>query len=196
MPVTKKLKIDWVKTDNNPFGIKDFYLPKENRKSIATSSKAIIFGAKCQKVCSNVIELIPEITIDPNTGRGSSMRNIDGFRYINVYVIGERLNSTLQKGFTLQHSFSVNPFVLGVGVVGETRHFFNFDNYYNKDQYEKGLVNIANSYESSLGGLTHIGGVDYTHLLRIPVVGPYVRASVMNKDSVKRKVKVVAYLTT
>ncbi len=196
MSAKNKSKTEWIKTDSNPFGIEKFYLPKENKKSIAASSKAIIFGAKCQKVCSKVIELLPEVMIDPNSGRGSSMTNIDGFRYINAYVIGERLNSTLQKGFTLNLSFSVNPFVLGVGVVGETRHFFNFDNYYNKEEYEKKLVHIANSYEQTTGGLTHIGGVDYSHLLRIPVVGPYVRASVMNRDSIKRKVKVVAYLTT
>lgn len=192
----KAAAIKWVKSDNNPFGIDNFYLPQEDKLSIAKFSKAAVFGPNCQKACTKVIELLPEMIIDPNAGRGFSMININGYRYINAYVIGERLNSTSQKGFTLQLSFSVNPFVLGVGVVGETSHFFNFDNYYNKEEREKKLVHIANSYESSLGGLTHIGGVDYTHLLRIPVIGPYVRASVMNRDSIKRKVKVVAYLTT
>lgn len=91
MSAKNKSKIEWEKSDSNPFGIENFYLPKENKKSIAASSNALIFGAKCQKVCSKVIELLPEVTIDPNSGRGSSMTNIDGFRYINAYVIGERL---------------------------------------------------------------------------------------------------------
>jgi hypothetical protein len=196
MPTKPTTAIEWVKTQSNPFGEGNFYLPKEDKKTITNFSKAAIFGTKCQKVCTSVIELLPETVIDPGSGRGYFMINIDGYRFINAYVIGERLNSTTQKGFSLQLSFSVNNFLLGVGVVGETSHFFNFDNYYNKEEYEKKIVHIGNSYETSLGGLTHIGGVDYTHLLRMPVVGPYVRASVMNRDSSKRKVKVVAYLTT
>jgi hypothetical protein len=51
------------------------------------------------------------------------MINVDGFRHINAYVVSDRLNSTSQRGFSLEISFSLNPFVHGVGVVGETRYF-------------------------------------------------------------------------
>lgn len=195
MSTKNNSKIEWIKSNNNPFGIENFYLPKENKKLIAKFSKAAVFNPKCQKVCSKVIELLPETTIEPNTGRGSFMINIDGFRYINVYIIGERLTHSDQKGFSLRLSFSVNPFVPEVGVVGETNRFFNFDNYYNNSEYEKKLIHLSNTYETS-PGYTHIGGVDNTYMVRVPVMGSYVRAAALNNDSAARKVKVMAYLNT
>ncbi|MEN9550025.1 MAG: hypothetical protein RIR12_2616 [Bacteroidota bacterium] len=195
--MSKKNKPDtnWIKFENNCFGHDDFYIPQESKKKEVKLTKALVIDTKCQKVCSRIIELLPETTVEPNTGRGSSMINIDGFRYINVYVIGERVTHSDQKGFSLRLSFSVNPFVLEVGVVGETHRFFNFDTYYNKDEYEKKLNHISNSYETS-PGYTHLGGVDNTYMVRVPVMGAYVRVGAINNDSMARKVKVAAYLTT
>jgi hypothetical protein len=48
----------------------------------------------------------------------------------------------------------------------------------------------------STGGLPWIGGQNLAQILRVPVMGPYVRASVFNKDSQKRSARVVAYATT
>lgn len=169
--------------------------PKKIIKSIAKLSKAAVFNPKCQKVYSKVIELLPETTIKPNTGRCSFMVNIDVFRYSKVYLIGERLTSSTQKGFSFRLSFSVNPFVLGVGMVGETNRFFNFDTYYNKDEYVKKLTQISITYETSPGYSLH-GGVDNRYMVRMPVMGSYVRAAALNNDSAARRVKVMAYLTT
>jgi hypothetical protein len=47
-----------------------------------------------------------------------------------------------------------------------------------------------------MGGLPWYGGTDLTHILRVPVMGPYVRASVFNEDDTTRKVEVKAYLST
>lgn len=196
MPSTKNPAIEWVKTNrfNNPDI--NFFLPKEDKKLISKLLKPTIFGKDCQKVCSKVIELLLSTLIEPQSGAGYFMINVDGFRYVNAYVISDALNSSLQRGFTLQLSFSVNDFVYGVGVIGETSHFFNFDNYYNTTEYEKRLIHIGTSDQTSLGGLTQIGGVDYTHVLRIPIIGPFVRAIAINLDDSARRVGVKAYLTT
>lgn len=195
MSTKNKTKTEWIKADNNLFGLDNFYIPKETKKAAEKIKKGLIVDNKCCKACSKIIELLPEMTINPNAGRGSFMINIDGYRYINVYVIGERLISSLQKGFSLRLSFSVNPFVPGVGVVGETNRVFNFDNYYNKDEYEKKLIHLANTYETSVG-VIHLGGVDNTYAVRLPVMGPYVRAGAINNDDTPKKVKIIAYLTT
>jgi hypothetical protein len=52
------------------------------------------------------------------------MINVDGYRIINAYVISDALNSTNQRGFTLELSFALNDFVYGGGVIGETSYFF------------------------------------------------------------------------
>jgi len=124
------------------------------------------------------------------------MINIDGFRMINAYVISDRLSSTTQRGFTLELSFSLNPFVSGVGVVGESSFFFNFDSYFEPGTLSHRLAECQTSDLTTSGGLPRLGGVDLTHILRTPVMGPYVRASVFNQDSVARNVEVSAYLLT
>jgi hypothetical protein len=96
----------------------------------------------------------------------------------------------------LEISFALNGFVPNVGVVGESRYFFNFDNYYNSTEYSKKIIYCETSDLTSTGGVPHIGGVDLTHILRVPVMGPFVRASVINNDEEERSVEVRAYLTT
>ena len=196
MPKTKNLKIDWVKASRLNRLNMPFFVPKENKTRIAELLKPVVFGTGCQKVCTKIIDLLPATNVEGHTGVGYNMINVDGFRYLNAYVISDALNSTTRRGFSLEISFSVNDFVYGVGVVGETSHFFNFDTYYNTGEYDKRTVHTGTSDQTSLGGLSHIGGVDYTHLLRIPVMGPYIRASVFNEDSADREVTVKAYLTT
>jgi hypothetical protein len=114
----------------------DYFLPKENKKLSQELLRPQAIEEGCQKVCSTIITLLPKRTIQSNTGVGYFMINVDGYRFINAYVISTALNSTIQKGFTLQISFSINDFVPGVGVVGETSYFFNFDNYYNTESRE------------------------------------------------------------
>ncbi|MNU50428.1 hypothetical protein D3C71_393930 [compost metagenome] len=196
MPKTKNLKTSWVKNVKLNHPDTNFFLPKDDKKLISELLKPHVFKTDCQKTCTKVIDLLPSTLVEANTGVGYHMINVDGFRYLNAYVISDPLNSTSKRGFTLEISFSVNDFVYGVGVVGETSHFFNFDNYYNSSENDKKLVHIGTSDLTSLGGLTQIGGVDYTHLLRIPVMGPFIRASVFNKDNTDREVTVKAYLTT
>jgi len=193
---TRISKTAWVKSNDQPEPGIDFYNPKADRALMEKLALPSIFDTKCQKVCSKTIDLLPQTTLDPATGKGWHMVNVDGFRYLNVYVIADSINSSARRGCDFKLSFSVNDFVYGTGVVGETSYFFNFEDYYNTAENYKRLVNIGSTYTTTGGGLTQIGGVDYTYLVRIPVMGPYVRATAMNRDSIKRTVSIKAYLTT
>ncbi len=173
-----------------------YFLLEPDRPTVTRLLKPFLFPRTCDRPCTRVITLLPKTTVAPQTGIGYQMTNIDGFRAINAYVICDPLNSTNQRGFTLELSFSVNPFVYGVGVIGEARYSFNFENYYDPANVTHGTVHCETNDLTSTGGLPHIGGVDLTHILRAPVMGPYVRASVFNEGSTPRGVEVSAYLTT
>lgn len=151
---------------------------------------------QCERPCTKIMTLLPKTNIDGHTGVGYQMINIDGYRTINAYVISDRLTSTLQRGFTLELSFSLNPFVYGMGVVGETSSFFNFDSYFEPGTSSHRLARCETNDLTTTGGLPRIGGVDLTHILRAPVMGPYVRASVFNEDGAARSAQVSAYLST
>jgi hypothetical protein len=174
----------------------NYYLPKEDKKLIAELAKKPTLLKECERPCTNVITLFPKDTVNGHSGKGYHMINIDGYRTINAYVISDALNSSTQRGFTLELSFSINNFVYGVGVIGETSHFFNFDSYFDPGKSSHGTLRCETSDLTTAGGLPWIGGTDLTHILRIPVVGPYVRASVFNEDGTAHKVEVKAYLST
>lgn len=173
------------------------YFLLEPNKSIADALlKPPVFDKTCAKACTKVINLLPKTNVAGHTGVGYQMINIDGYRTINAYVISDHLNSTSQRGFTLELSFSLHPFVYGVGVVGETSFFFNFDSYFEPGTLSHRTARCETSDLTTTGGLPRIGGVDLTHILRAPVMGPYVRASVFNEDGTARNVEVTAYLST
>lgn len=174
----------------------NYLLPKENKKLMRKLSKAQILSPTCPKICTKIITLLPKMSIQPHWGFGYYVINVDGYRYINAYIISDALSSSNQRGFELEISFALNDFVIGVGVKGETRCFFNFDNYYNITEPAKRTIICATSDLTSLGGVPQIGGVDLTHILRVPVMGPYVRASAFNVGETERSVEVKAYLTT
>jgi hypothetical protein len=173
-----------------------YYLPKENKRLIKKLAKKPAFPKLCERPCTKVMTLFPKDSVNGHTGKGYHMINIDGYRTINAYVISDPLNSTTQRGFTLELSFSVNDFVYGVGVIGETSHFFNFDSYFDPGNSSHGTLRIETSDLTTTGALPWIGGTDLTHILRVPVLGPYVRASVFNEDDTTRQVEVKAYLST
>lgn len=174
----------------------DYFLLEPSKTTINELLKPPVFDKVCDKACTKVISLLPKTNVAGHTGVGYQMINIDGYRTINAYVISDRLNSTTQRGFTLELSFSLNPFVYGVGVVGETSFFFNFDSYFEPGTLTHRTARCETSDLTTVGGLPRIGGVDLTHILRAPVMGSYVRASVFNEDGTARNVEVSAYLST
>ncbi|MGE5602112.1 MAG: hypothetical protein ACM30E_03620 [Nitrososphaerales archaeon] len=174
----------------------DYFLLEPSEATVKELLKPPVFDRVCDKACTKVIKLLPRTSVAGHTGVGFQMINIDGYRTINAYVISERLLSTTQRGFTLELSFSLNPFVAGVGVIGETSFFFNFDSYFEPGTLSHRTARCETSDLTTVGGLPRIGGVDLTHILRAPVMGPYVRASVFNEDGTARNVEVAAYLST
>lgn len=174
----------------------EYYLPKENKKLMSQLAVRPTFPKTCERPCTKVITLFPEDTVDGHCGKGYFMINIDGYRFINAYVMSDSLNSTTQRGFTLELSFSINDFVYGVGVIGESSYFFNFDSYFDPGSSSHRTLRCETNDLTTTGGLPWIGGTDLTHILRVPVMGPYVRASVFNEDNNPRKVEVKAYLST
>lgn len=175
---------------------RQFLLPAYDKATAALLAKPFFFPKICSRPCTSVITLLSKTTVQPSSGIGSFMINIDGFRTINAYVIGERLLSSTERGFTLEPSFAPTGFVPGIGVVGETSHFFNFDTYFNAGAASQPLIHLQTSDLTSSGGVPQLGGVDLTHILRAPVLGPFVRASVFNEGDTARAVEVRAYLST
>ena len=173
-----------------------YYMIEPESRVVRQLAKAPVLSKTCSKPCTKVITLLPKTNIAGHTGVGYYVINIDGFRSINAYVISDSLNSTSQRGFSLALSFALNPFVPNVGVVGESSWFFNFDNYYDSSTPSHRTIRCETNDLTSTGGLPWIGGVDLTHILRVPVMGPYVRASAFNEDVTARNVEVSAYLST
>lgn len=194
--VSAKIQQQLVKSSHPTRPDWSYFLIEPERRVINQLTKAHIFAKTCERPCTKVITLLPKTNVASQTGVGYQMINIDGFRWINAYVISDRLTSTSQRGFTLELSFSLNPFVYGVGVVGESSYFFNFDSYFDPSTGSHKTIRCETNDLTSTGGLPRIGGVDLTHILRVPVMGPFVRASAFNEDGTARNVEVKAYLST
>jgi hypothetical protein len=175
---------------------RDYYLIHTEKGVVDELAKAQVFSKTCERPCTKILTLLPKTNVPGHSGVGYQMINIDGYRTINAYVIADPLNSSNQRGFTLELSFSLNPFVYGVGVVGETSFFFNFDNYFEPGTLTHRTARCETGDLTTVGGLPWIGGIDQAHILRSPVMGPYVRASVFNEDGQSRNVEVRAYLST
>jgi len=189
-----------VKTTHPAWPDREYYVLEPERKVITELMKAPVFLKTCDRPCTKIMTLLPKTSISGHAGVGYQMINVDGFRWINAYIISDPLSSSTIRGFTLEISFSVNPFVYGVGVRGESSFFFNFDTYYDPTTTEHKTIRCMTSDLVSPGGgliqVPRIGGVDLTHILRVPVMGSYIRASAFNEDTTARSVEVTAYLTT
>ncbi len=192
----KPPQIDFVKTTHPERPDWPYFLPKENKTLMRKFSKKPLFPRLCERPCTAVLPLFPKRLVEGKTGYGYYMINVDGYRTINAYVISDPLNSTSMRGFTLQLSFSLYDFVYGVGVVGETSFYFNGESFFDPGTLTHRLQKCQTSDLTAAGGLPWIGGRDLVHILRAPVMGPYVRASVFNEDRTARNVEVVAYLST
>jgi hypothetical protein len=153
--------------------------------------KPPVFAAGCVKACTTTITLLPKFNVGGKSGVGFPFVNVDGYRIINAFVISDPLKSSTQRGFSLEMSFG-----LDAGGTGETSVFFNFDNYFDPASWKHPTLVCQTSDLLTTGNLPWIGGVCLSHILRVPVMGPYVRASVFNEDSAAHQVQVIGYLST
>lgn len=139
----------------------------------------------CQELCTQVIAFMEGNVIPANTGISiPPYHNIDGFRYINIYVEFEQIKA------------SEAPVSLGVifaldssGFAG-ARCYVNFESNIPSSQ----PVNFINVD----GGGTWHGSPHNksSYVARFPVMGPFVQVFPFNKHTEKRKVSIKAYLTT
>ena len=181
-----------VKTINPRYPDMDFYLPADDAEVMKKLAEPPVFAQGCAKACTNVLTMIPRTLVNPSNGIGSGRYNIDGYRMINAYVISDPLFSTSQRGFRLELSFAI----ASGGGGKETTAVYNFDSYFNPVPYDQPLLHCGTSDRLTTGGLPWIGGVDLVHILRAPVMGPYVSAVVINQDTEAHNVEVQAYLST
>jgi hypothetical protein len=173
-----------------------YFLVDPGPKVVKQLAKPFIIIKTCSKACTKVVSLLPRLTIPGKTGFGFPMVNVDGFRWINAYVICDPILSSANRGFSLELSFALDPFVPGVGTRSETSFHFNLDNWFDPENFNHRTVRSATSDLTSLGGLPKLGGVDLAHVLRVPVIGPFVRGSAFNEDTVTRTAEIRAYLST
>ncbi|HMP75946.1 MAG TPA: hypothetical protein PKE12_06595 [Kiritimatiellia bacterium] len=150
----------------------------------------------CDRPCTAIVQMLPKTLLNPGSGFGQAPVKVDGYRFANLYVISDPVNSSNDRGFTLEVSFACFPFVYGEGVRGETNHMFNFDALGYASGYEAKIMRIKTSDQGVTNQLPRYGGRDLTHILRIPILGPYMRAIASNVGQIARNVEVVAYLMT
>ena len=182
-----------VKTVNPSRPDWNFYLPADDAEVMKKLAEPPVFSQGCVKACTSILTLIPRTLVDVRTGVGSLRFNVDGYRTINVYVISDPLFSTAQSGFTLELSFAIAP---GTGFGNVSSDFYNFESYFNPGTLTQRTLHCATSDLLTTGGLPWLGGVDLVHILRAPVMGPYVRATAYNEDGMAHNVEVQAYLST
>lgn len=169
-----------------------YFLPKEDKKLMNELLRPPLSPKGCQMVCSKAITMLPKTNLEGGHGVGYYFVNVDGYRYINAYIISTQLERADESGFSLEIDFSLDP----VGVVGGTSYFFNFDNYYETADFEKKTIHCSTSYLDSSGILRIGDGYDFTHIMRVPVMGPYARAVAINNGITNSDVEVKAYITT
>ena len=122
------------------------------------------------------------------------MINVDGYSYLNCYLRSDALFSSNQRGFTLEVSFALEG---SSSAYDETSYYFDIEEYYYTSNLEHKLIRIqTNDLLSATGGVPYIGGQNLVHILRTPVLGPYVRVSVFNEDTQTHYARVIAYATT
>lgn len=155
-------------------------------------------GSGCDKPCTKVLTLLPNVLVQPGHGRGSTPIKVDGYRVMNLYVISDPDNSSESRAFTLDVSFAPigTPNEYGLALRGETSSVYNYDSLGNATGTEALHYKLQTSDRGANGMLPHAGGLDLAHILRVPVIGPYARVIALNRGTVAKNVEVVAYLTT
>jgi hypothetical protein len=189
-------KIDREKVERPHLQGLNFYLPKYDARIAKALEKAPKLDLR-NKTSSAAIELFPSIQVEADTAYGYWIINVDGYRYLNCYLISDALLSSGQRGFSLQISFALEPTSIGYPAYGKTNYYFNMEEYYDTTSLEHKLITIETSdLLSATGDLPYIGRTNLVHMLRTPMMGPYVRARVLNRDIQPHFARVVAYATT
>jgi hypothetical protein len=103
--------INWQRVERPHMKDVTFYLPKYDA-TIAKHLEKVPKIASQKKLYSNTIELFPSRQVEPKTGYGYYLINVDGYSYLNCYLISDALFSSNQRGFTLEVSFALEEVLL------------------------------------------------------------------------------------
>ena len=152
----------------------------------------VVLPRDVQRVYAKVVDLMPPMVIQPGHGLGLTFVNVGGFRFANVYVTSDPAAVSGLQGFALEVEFALQPTIAGLPI-GGTSVFFNFDGYTGSDLEHRSTRCIADNWNPA--GQAWTGASDI-HILRVPVMGPYMRPLVFNLGTVARAAAVKAYLTT
>jgi|GEM_PF-705815 len=139
-------------------------------------------NAPCTHPCTNVITLIDNRDVPANTGIGSSLTNIDGYSFINIYV-----------KFS-QKAANEAPVNLGVVFALDAAGAIGARRYVNLEANVPALQNTNFIQVSGAGSWSGSPHNISTYIVRLPVMGPFVQVFAENFTPLARKVSVWAYL--
>jgi hypothetical protein len=84
-------KITWEKVEHpTTQGIDSFYLPKYDRVLAKALEKVPKISLQ-PRLSTAIIELFPFTHIEPRTGRGYFLINVDGYRHLNCFLISDAI---------------------------------------------------------------------------------------------------------
>ena len=150
-----------------------------------------------ERPVTKVVTVIPTVQLQPSSGRGNSALNVDGYRMINLFVKSDPVLSTEDRGISLDIAFAPGTVTTGtwtdLSCDGEC--LFNFDTQGTTSGFEAKYYRLAVS-DRDVNDRVKAGGRDLSYVVRVPVLGPFIRVSATNRGSTPRNVEVVAYLVS
>ncbi len=150
-----------------------------------------------ERPVTKVVTVIPTVLLQPASGRGNSALNVDGYRMINLFVKSDPVLSAADRGISLDIAFAPATVTTGtwtdLSCDGEC--LFNFDSLGTAAGYEAKYYRLTVS-DRNVNDTVKAGGRDLSYIVRIPVLGPFLRVSATNRGSTARNVEVTAYLVS
>lgn len=151
-----------------------------------------------ERPVTKVITILPKVALPPNAGRGNAALNIDGYRMVNLFVKADPVLSTGDRGFSVDIAFAPTTVTDASGWTNlscDGEALFNFDSLGTATGYEAKYYRLTVS-DRNVNDTVKAGGRDLTYIVRIPVLGPFIRVIASNRGNTTRNVEVLAYLMT
>ena len=128
-----------------------------------------------------VLTLYSGVSIPGGTGRLSIYNNVDGYRYVNIFVEWNQTSAT-EAPVSLSAGFDFGPTALL-----RAFNYATFDENRGPTRPDPQRITVS--------GANSWGGTKSSYIARVPVMGPYLTVQVWNEDKLDRTVSVMAYLT-
>lgn len=144
----------------------------------------------CNPACTKIIDFLVKKKVPANLGiDAGGVTAIDGYRYLNIFVTftAARRQSTPLKPIDLGVVFCLDA----TGQIA-ARSYVNLEANLPGPQ---GLNFIDVSSGAMLSSSLGTGSID-SYIVRVPVMGPFVRLFVYNREPIERTVTVKGYLVS